>query len=81
MIAGGRKTGIVQGKVIDQPYDSLSFMPTLLALIGDLRDDRVPVPILWEKGFRRTPGRLIKELLPGPPDDRKIATTGASASP
>ena len=81
MIAGGNKTGLAQGSVIDQPYDSLSFVPTLLALIGDLRDDRIPVPILWEKGFRRFPGRVIKELIPGQPDDRKIAVSGASASP
>ena len=81
MIAGGKNTGIAQGGVIEQPYDSLSFVPTLLALIGDLRDDRTPVPILWERGFRHFPGRVIKELVPGLPDDRKTAVSGASASP
>ncbi|HEV8370688.1 MAG TPA: alkaline phosphatase family protein [Pyrinomonadaceae bacterium] len=80
MIAGGKDTGIGQAQTIDEPYDSLSFVPTLLALIGDLRDDSTPVPILWEKGFRHFPGRVIKELLPAR-DDRKTAATGVSASP
>ncbi|HEU4712652.1 MAG TPA: alkaline phosphatase family protein [Pyrinomonadaceae bacterium] len=64
MIAGGANTKIPQGFTIDTPYDSLSFMPTLLALTGDLRDDNDPVPRLWDKGFRRFPGRVVKELLP-----------------
>ncbi|HEU4766871.1 MAG TPA: hypothetical protein VFS77_05830, partial [Pyrinomonadaceae bacterium] len=64
MIAGGSNTKIPQGFTIDTPYDSLSFMPTLLALTGDLRDDNNPVPRLWDKGFRRFPGRVVKELLP-----------------
>jgi len=81
MIAGGKETGLAQAHTIEEPYDSLSFVPTLLALIGDLRDDSTPVPALWEKGFRRFPGRVIKELLPGRPDDRKTAVSGAIASP
>ena len=81
MIAGGKNTGLGQGRTIEEPYDSLSFVPTLLALTGDLRDDSSPIPILWEKGFRRFPGRVIKELLPGHADDRKSVTTGASSSP
>lgn len=81
MVAGGKNTGVPQGRSIEQPYDSLSFVPTLLALTGDLRDDSTPVPILWEKGFRRFPGRIINELVPGRPDERKTVVTGASASP
>jgi hypothetical protein len=81
MVAGGKNTGIGQGKTIDEPYDSLSFVPTLLALSGNLRDDRTPIPILWDKGFRHFPGRVIKELLPDRVDDRKTATTGANAAP
>ena len=64
MIAGGANTKIPQALTIEEPYDSLSFAPTLLALTGDLRDDNNPVPILWDKGFRRFPGRVVKELLP-----------------
>jgi hypothetical protein len=81
MIAGGRNTNIPQAFTINEPYDSLSFVPTLLALTGELRDDSSPVPILWEKGFRSFPGRVVKELLPGNQDKQKTAVTGASASP
>ncbi len=79
MIAGGKNTQVPHALDVDEPYDSLSFVPTLLALTGDLRDDSSPVPILWEKGFRRFPGRLVKELLPERQEKQKI--TGASASP
>jgi hypothetical protein len=81
MIAGGKNTGLGQSRAIEAPYDSLSFVPTLLALIGDLRDDSSPVPTLWEKGFRRFPGRVIKELLPRRLDDSKTPASGASVSP
>jgi hypothetical protein len=64
MIAGGANTRIPHALKIEEPYDSLSLMPTLLALTGDLRDDNNPVPKLWDKGFRRFPGRVVKELLP-----------------
>ena len=65
MIAGGSNTKLPQALKIEEPYDSLSVMPTLLALTGELRDDNYPVPRLWDKGFRRFPGRVVKELLPG----------------
>jgi len=81
MVAGGKNTGIGQARTVETPYDSLSFVPTLLALIGDLRDDSSPVPALWEKGFRRFPGRIIRELLPGSLDNRNTAATGANSSP
>jgi hypothetical protein len=63
MFAGGDKTGVPRGAVIEEPYDSLSFVPTVLALTGNLRDDNNPIPILWDKGFRHFPGRPIKEVL------------------
>jgi hypothetical protein len=63
MFAGGAKTSVPRGAVIEEPYDSLSFVPTVLALTRNLRDDNTPIPILWDKGFRRFPGRPIKELL------------------
>jgi hypothetical protein len=65
MIAGGENTKLPQAVTIEEPYDSLSFLPTLLALTGELRDDNSPVQSLWDKGFRRFPGRVVKELLPG----------------
>jgi hypothetical protein len=80
MVAGGKNTRIPQARVIEAPYDSLSFVPTLLAITGDIRDDSRPVPNLWEKGFRRFPGRIVKELVPDRLD-QKSAESGASASP
>ena len=65
MLAGGPKTNLPQGVNVDAPYDSLSFVPTLLAITGNLRDDNNPVPELWEKGFRKFPGHVVKELVPG----------------
>jgi hypothetical protein len=63
MIAGGQNTHIPRALDITTPYDSLSFVPTLLALTGNLRDDTKPVPALQEKGFSPFPGRVVKELL------------------
>jgi len=63
MVAGGTKTNVPQALIIDTPYDSLSYVPTLLALTGKLRDDSSPVPELWDKGFRKFPGHVVKELL------------------
>jgi hypothetical protein len=82
MFAGGDKTGVPRGAVIEEPYDSLSFVPTVLALTGNLRDDNSPIPILWDKGFRSFPGRPIKELL-GPvvkTESRQFAAPGATAT-
>jgi Type I phosphodiesterase / nucleotide pyrophosphatase len=72
MIAGGQNTNIPRAVDISTPYDSLSFVPTLLALTGNLRDDNNPVPSLRERGFSRFPGRVVKELL---------TYTGVSGSP
>ena len=63
MVAGGSKTNVPQALEIDAPYDSLSFVPTLLALTGNLRDDSNPVGELREKGFRKFPGPVVKEML------------------
>lgn len=80
MLAGGDKTTIPRAMVVEEPYDSLSFVPTVLALTGNLRDDNNPIPVLWDKGFRRFPGRPVKEVL-AKPENRKIAVTGATATP
>ena len=80
MIAGGEKTRVSRGAVIEEPYDSLSFVPTVLALMGNLRDDSNPVPVLWDKGFRKFPGRVVTELIPAR-EKQRIALTGASTSP
>ena len=58
MMAGGSKTGIPAGSVIEEPYDSLSFTPTMLALTGKLRHDMSFAPELTRRGFRAFPGRV-----------------------
>jgi hypothetical protein len=80
MLAGGERTGIPRATVVETPYDSLSFVPTVLALTGNLRDDNNPISSLWDKGFRRFPGRPVKEVF-AKPQNRKTAVTGATASP
>jgi hypothetical protein len=74
-------TNIPRAVAISEPYDSLSFVPTVLALTGNLRDDSNPIPILWDRGFRKFPGRLITEILPAKHENQKIAVTGADISP
>ncbi len=80
MLAGGERTGIPRAAVVEQPYDSLSFAPTVLALTGNLRDDNNPISGLWDKGFRRYPGRIIKEVV-SKPKNQKTSGTGATATP
>lgn len=50
MFAGGKGTGLQPGLRIDTPYDSLSLVPTILALMG--------------KSEPNLPGPVIRELLP-----------------
>jgi type I phosphodiesterase/nucleotide pyrophosphatase len=54
MLAGGSDTGIPHNLVIQEPYDSLSFVPTILELMGKKQD------------ARKLPGRPIIELLGKP---------------
>jgi len=46
-IAGGKDTGIPQGTHIATPYDSLSFVPTILTLLGKPEPD-LPGPVIRE---------------------------------
>lgn len=50
MLAGGLQTGLPRGLRIEAPYDSLSFAPTVLALLGREEPD--------------LPGPLVRELFP-----------------
>ena len=83
MLNGGERTNLPRGVVVAEPYDSLSFMPTVLALTGQLNDGQTPVPVLWERGFRRFPGRIIKEVLGGMERDRRNSPVaeGVAATP
>jgi hypothetical protein len=57
MVAGGAETGVPRGRVIEEPYDSLSFVPTILEMMG------------LDSPASRLLGRPIDELLvtPGKP--------------
>jgi hypothetical protein len=73
MLAGGARTNVPRGAVVEEPYDSLSYVPTVLALTGQLNDGQTPVPVLWERGFRSFPGRIIKEVLGSTERDRRAS--------
>jgi hypothetical protein len=62
MFAGGDGTGIPRGLAVTEPYDSLSVVPTILALTGNLQNDNRPVEALARRGFTRFPGRVIAEV-------------------
>lgn len=63
MIAGGDKTGIPRSLAVETPYDSMSFVPTLMRLMGKIDEDNRPVPELIEKGYRQFPGRVVREIV------------------
>ena len=75
MLAGGERTRIPRGLDVSEPYDSLSFVPTLLALTGRIEDGTRPVPVLWRQGFRRFPGRVIDEIFVGADNSTPVADT------
>ena len=64
MLAGGANTGIPHNLEIEEPYDGLSFVPTVLYLMGRVNADGEPDAALHERGFRKFPGRIIKEFAP-----------------
>ena len=47
LFAGGKDTGIPAGLRIETPYDSLSFVPTILTLMGRPEPD-LPGPVIRE---------------------------------
>ena len=62
MLAGGERSGVPRGLVVNEPYDSLSVVPTILALTGNLQADNQPDESLTKRGFVRFPGRVITEI-------------------
>ena len=68
MFAGGAKTGIPRSLKIEEPYDSLSFAPTIFRLMGKTDENNQPTGDLFQLGFRRFPGRTISEIFGAPND-------------
>ncbi|HMJ24800.1 MAG TPA: alkaline phosphatase family protein [Pyrinomonadaceae bacterium] len=62
MFAGGDSTSIPRGLAINEPYDSLSVVPTILSLTGRLESDNQPGAALASRGFTKFPGRVIPEV-------------------
>lgn len=62
MFAGGKNTAIPQGLLVEKPYDNLSFVPSVLALMGKIDNKNQPKPDLYQLGFRKFPGRIIQEV-------------------
>jgi hypothetical protein len=77
MLAGGDNSGVPRGLAVEEPYDSLSLMPTLLTLTGQLEDGERPVPVLRRRGFRAFPGRVVRELFEAPHAPAPVADTTA----
>ncbi|MBP9664580.1 MAG: alkaline phosphatase family protein [Pyrinomonadaceae bacterium] len=63
MIAGGETTGIPRGLEVDEPYDNLSVLPTILSLMGRIDENNRPDAALSAMGFRRFPGRVVTEIV------------------
>ena len=74
MIAGGDATGIARGLEVTTPYDSLSYVPTILELMGKLEAGGEPIAALRERGFRRYAGPVVSELVA--PRRRDVISTG-----
>lgn len=63
MLAGGTKTGIPRGLLVNEVYDGMSFMPTILRLMGKIDDKNEPTPELYDLGYRKFPGRVVREVI------------------
>jgi hypothetical protein len=63
MFAGGEATGVPRGLVVEEPYDSLSFVPTVLTLTGRLpRPETTQATDFAAPYAPQFPGRVIREL-------------------
>ncbi|HKP73064.1 MAG TPA: hypothetical protein VJT82_09005, partial [Pyrinomonadaceae bacterium] len=62
MLAGGEHTRVPRGLVVQEPYDSLSFVPTVLALTNQLPLPEQLSPVKFDEQPRLYPGRIITEL-------------------
>jgi hypothetical protein len=77
MLAGGAATRIPRALVIREPYDSLSFMPTILALTNQLPPAQIS-PARFDVRPRPYPGRVINELFDSQPPLPARPATGTT---
>ena len=59
MLAGD---GVPRALAVTEAYDSLSVVPTILALTGNLQTDNTPSEGLTKRGFIKFPGRVVTEI-------------------
>jgi type I phosphodiesterase/nucleotide pyrophosphatase len=59
MLAGD---GVPRGLAVNEAYDSLSVVPTIMALTGRLNNDNIPGEDLTKRGFIKFPGRVVTEV-------------------
>lgn len=64
MMWGGRQTGLKRGYIVERPYESLAFVPTLLEAIGIATGSETRT-----KGFRSLPGDVVWEVF----DEKSLA--------
>jgi hypothetical protein len=80
MFAGGATTGIPRGLAVAEPYDSLSFVPTVLTLTGQLPhgDAGAAAGVSFAPPLRPFPGRVIGELFGAAKPSPAIADSSAT---
>jgi hypothetical protein len=82
MFAGGDATRIPRGLVVEEPYDSLSFVPTFLTLTGQLPRPGEPALAGFTRRAGQFPGRVVAELFEPPPrTSSPAATTSSTKTP
>ena len=80
MFAGGANTGIPHGLTISEPYDSLSFVPTVLTLTGQLPAPGAPLRVGYAQPTNQFPGRVITELFAAPRPPAQPVSTDTTGS-
>lgn len=82
MYAGGDATKIPRGLVVEEPYDSLSFVPTFLTLTGQLPRPGAPPFAGFARQASEFPGRVVAELFaPAPHSSSPAAITSSKKTP
>ncbi len=80
MFAGGANTLIPRGLTIAEPYDSLSFVPTVLTLTGQRPATGAPALVGYAQQTAQYPGRVIAELFAGPRQTTRPVAPGVTES-